>query len=79
MGWFKNLRTRRKIRKIESIMEGIDQGIHHCECMINYHKQHISIKGKEYIKHYEQEIDKFIILKERARCRLLTSKSSINH
>lgn len=76
MGWIKRLLTERKIRKIKSIMEGIDQRIHHCECMINYHKQHSTTKGKEYIKRYEEEIEKFVILKERGRCKLLTLRSS---
>ena len=77
MGWIGRLLTERKIKKVESIMEQIDRGIHHSECMINHHKKHRTTKGKELIEWHKQQIDGFIILKERARCKLLTLRSNI--
>ncbi len=77
MGWIKRLLTERKIKKIESIMEQVDDSIHHSECMINYHKENSTTRGKEKIEYHKQQIEGMIILKERARCKLLTLRSNI--
>lgn len=79
MGWIKRLLTERKIKKIESLMKQIDDGIHHSECMTNYHKEHPTTRGKEMIEYHKQQIEKMLILKERGRCKLLTLMSTIYH